>query len=93
MSLTPEIDKMRAVIGENDTQTVGEFIEWLGGHGYSICTWDDFREEYEQAHKSPTEWLAEMHDIDLAKVEEEREAILTRQRLLNLADDLKDPLP
>lgn len=75
---TPECDKMLAVSGTS--QKIGEFLEWLGQHGYEICTLQEvpgYRDEmFVPVHQSINQWLANYYGIDLKKIEEEKEALL-----------------
>lgn len=72
---TPECDKLHAI--KEKSQAVGEFLEWLcqtkgvflvsfGEDGEKMCYFQYNREQL----------LAEFFEIDLNKVEEERQAIL-----------------
>lgn len=90
---TPEFDRMSRVVNEHLTQEVGAFIDWLGSHDYAICEMDPVASPLRVWHpavKSPQQWLAEMHGIDLQKVDAERRLVLQRLRLVNLAHDLEN---
>lgn len=74
---------MAAVVDEHDTQTVGDFLDWLLYEGgYQICRYVPSGREgrFDPVHNTPQTWLAERHGIDLEKVEAEREAILENLR-------------
>lgn len=69
---TPELDKMLAIQGKS--QTVGEFLEWLGQESLLICECDEGKL---YATRSTTEQLlADFFEIDLNKCEQERQQIL-----------------
>jgi len=76
---TPELDKMHVV--RSASQSIGRFIDWLRGHRMEIC----YREEgkFLPMPESVEKLLARYFEIDLNKVEEERQALLTWQRALN----------
>lgn len=73
----PECDKMLAI--HEDSQKIGEFIEWLGEQGMEICV-DCMDGEYTPLRKTREQLLAEYFDIDLEKVEQERRKILKSLR-------------
>lgn len=76
----PEHDKMRAV--KDHSQTVGDFIEWLMANGLSICEYDvDYRQgTYFPTPKSTRQLLADFFEIDLKKVDEEKDAMVEEMR-------------
>lgn len=81
---------MHIAITESDTQRVGDFLDWLlNVERYTICTINLATDEYEPVHFTVQEWLAERHDIDLRKVEAERETLLQFVRLQNLVTSLE----
>lgn len=80
-----EIEKMLAV--KDKSQTIGEFLEWLPSKGYVLCEWvtrckGTSSEWYEPVMygKPINEILAEYFEINLNKVEEERQALLDEIR-------------
>jgi hypothetical protein len=90
---TPEFDRMSRVITEHLTQEIGEFIAWLDKAGYAICEMEPRAAPLPVWHpviRGPQQWLAEMHGIDLEKVDAERQLVLQRLRLVNLAHDLEN---
>lgn len=90
---TPELDKMLKVIPERLTQEVGAFLDWLAHSEFAICkmSTDKYGDAfYDPQFRTPQQWLAKMHGIDLAKIEEERMLLLQRQRLHNLAQRLEE---
>jgi len=89
---TTEIEKMEKIADKS--QVIGEFIEWLQGpKGLTVCrqiTQEEIYEEdceddydpgdYLPQHQTIESLLAEYFDIDLKKVEEEKQAILNEIR-------------
>lgn len=75
-----ELDKMLAA--RDESQAIGNFIEWLGEQGMSICTYNETRYAYAYSphRKSIEEILAQYFEIDLGKVEQERRVILENFR-------------
>lgn len=76
---TPECDRMLAV--RDQSQAIGEFIDWLNyEHEVFLARYEDL-DDYSQPvlmtfHRNMNELLAEFFGIDLAKVEAEKRAIL-----------------
>lgn len=87
---TPELDKLKRV--QNSSQTIGAFLEWLTSTKHLvIAKWEksinDDDEEVESleparfgSYGTIEGLLAEYFSIDLKKVENEKQAILTRFR-------------
>lgn len=73
---TPELDKLAAVA--NDSQVIGDFLEWLDTHGRFVGQWYD--ERAAPAAIGTEALLAEYFGIDLKRVERERRAILEAVR-------------
>lgn len=74
---------MLEVIDEHDTQTVGDFLDWLQGAGYQICTFEETGPvdgRFDPVHKTVEGWLAARHGIDLDEVDREKRAILDHIR-------------
>lgn len=78
MTRTPECDKMLAV--KLESQAIGSFLDWLSEQGMFISEYtkvEGYRDEQPwPVSKSIEQWLADYFEIDLAKVEKERRAIL-----------------
>ena len=74
----PEHTKLEALGGDN--QTVGQFLEWLSEHGYEISEWDEESERYVPLLRPPQSWIAHYFQIDPAKIELEKRAMLTDLR-------------
>ena len=81
----PEHNKLRAIADKS--QTVGEFLEWLGEQGLTVCRFQELTrhsdelgdyspEGYYPARTSREKLLAEFFDIDLDKIEAEKRAML-----------------
>lgn len=85
---TPELDKMLSIVDEHDTQTVGDFLDWLFEAGYQICEWDG--DSFAPVHKRIELWLAARHGIDLDVVEKERAAVLEAVRVNNDIRELEE---
>lgn len=80
-----EIKKMLAV--KDQSQAVGEFLEWLSSKGYVLGEWvtrhKDTSSEWTEMVmlvKPINEILAEYFEIDLNKIEAERQALLDEIR-------------
>lgn len=84
---TPNLDKMLAV--HEESQAIGEFIEWLKGNGYVIGRWakTDWRDRgdhsFHPEQHSINEWLAKYYDLDLDEMERERGHVLDHVREMN----------
>ena len=88
MSTYPECDKMVKV--NEQSQTIGEFIDWLGqDRGMYLvarCTVKECsKTACVEGYVPPiNDLLAKFFDIDLSKVEEEKKAMLSEIRQANL---------
>jgi hypothetical protein len=80
---TKELDKMLAV--KDESQSIGNFIDWLHNEGYGICEYEEARDmgEWFQTHRTIEQLLADYFDIDLDKIEKERTAVLEFVRHTN----------
>lgn len=73
----PECEKMEKIADENNTQSIGLFLDYhLRQHGYTICKFDEREEYFYPASVAPERLIAECFDIDLDKVDDERRALL-----------------
>lgn len=75
MPPTPECDKKAAV--QEDSQTIGEFLEWAEDNGYALVR--GFFHDNGPQHGTPArinDVLAEYFEIDLKKVDEEQQAVI-----------------
>lgn len=72
----PELAKMQAV--QDQSQAIGEFIEWLGENGMAICSGNaGLRgDSFYPVAVATEEMLARHFRIDLKAVEQERRAVL-----------------
>ena len=72
----PECDRLNAVAEQS--WRIGDFVEWLISKGYVIARWDEHPcEERLIPWRATTEkLLAEYYELDLAKIELERRALL-----------------
>lgn len=85
---TPECDKLSRI--KDKSQVIGEFLEWVQDvKKLSLGEWieghDDVgepngKEEFMPAVRNTQDLLAEFFDIDMAKVEQEKRAILEEIR-------------
>ncbi len=69
---TPELERMRAV--QDESQKIGGFLEWLSEQKINLCEWDG--EGLYLTRRKPEQLLAKYFEIDLAKCERERQALL-----------------
>ena len=69
----PEHEKLSAI--KNETQFLGEFLDWMGNNGYTIARYD-LKDRLEPVHKSINNFLAEFKGIDLLKLESEKRQML-----------------
>ena len=72
----PQLAKMDAV--REESQAIGEFIEWLNENGMAICTHENGLrgESFFLVMESVESLLARHFDVDLNAVERERRAVL-----------------
>ena len=74
----PECDKIVAL--QDKTQILSEFVDWLGVNGYAICSLEETpgypKEQWVSLRKSFEQLFADYCEIDLAKAEQERRALL-----------------
>ena len=75
----PEHEKMRAV--KNESQTIGEFLEWLSEQGILLAKYDG--ETLFVSYYRIEELLAEYFGIDLNKINNEKDQMLQELRKLN----------
>ena len=93
----PEHVKLQAI--SEDSQKIGNFIEWLRERGAQICTLDEADDAYWpglQVHdrivNSIQDILATYFDIDPEKIEEEKRTILEEMRTMyQTKDEADDP--
>jgi len=71
---TPELDKIGAI--KEQSQTIGEFLDWLSEEGFTICEWDEDRQEFLTHHQSIEERLGDYFGIDVEEAARERQRIL-----------------
>lgn len=86
----PELEKMKRAREALRPQAIvlGGFIDWLGENGFYICThnpkhYKQLGGMYYWTTLRPEQLLAKFFDIDMDKVEKERELVLDAQRKLN----------
>lgn len=71
---TPEMDKIKAV--QDQSQTIGEFLEWLSEEGFTICELAEDRDLFLPHRRSIEERLGDYFEIDTEEAERERQRIL-----------------
>lgn len=88
----PEHDKLRAV--RDESQAIGQFLEWLGENGLVICSFEEYKRtgEYIPDGRSIQQILADYFEIDLNKLDDEKRAMLNELRKAN-GDDGEDDNP
>ena len=78
----PEHDKLRDI--QPLSQAVYNFLEWCGEQGIVLCDCTDrSNERWYPISMGREKLLARHFEIDLAKLEREKESILAEQRALN----------
>ena len=89
LPVTPECDKLLEI--KEQTQDMGDFIDWMDVNNWTICSWVEgqdngyaWRESGFAPIKLSTEkLLAQYFEIDLDKVEAEKRELLKYLRSLN----------
>lgn len=81
MAAYSEHEKLAKI--SDESQTCGEFIDWLEGRGLHLCEGESDTGRYWPSHRSITKLLAEFFDIDLEKIEAEKRAMLDEIRAAN----------
>lgn len=76
----PEHQKLRAV--KDESQSIGMFIEWLRSTNREICRMR-FGSEYFPIDRSIEKLLAEYFEIDLDKIEDEKDQMVDELRAMN----------
>lgn len=74
----PEHEKLHKI--QNESQVQGEFIEWFGSKGIQLMTWNTDDNKWYHEHRPIRALLAEYHEIDLDKLEQEKRAMLAALR-------------
>jgi len=82
----PEHNKLNKV--NKYSQQIGEFLDWASDNGYALCSIDDERVGRYSINNTittarQTKLLAEFYDIDLNKIEEEKEQMINSLRRQN----------
>ena len=85
-----ELDKLQKI--QPKSQTIGEFLDWLNyTKKYAICAWVEITkgeweiipEGYYPVRTQVEDLLAEYFNIDLKKVEQEKQKMLDDLRKMN----------
>ncbi len=83
-----ECNKLTAV--KSQSATLSEFVDWLEENGMRICKMVDCEvAPYEAIMETNEKLFARFFDIDLDKLEEERQNLLKACRHVNRMDDEK----
>lgn len=89
MSDYPEHDKLKAISDQSQAQ--GAFLDWLQSEkGYDLCgheELDDYEAGWFPVRESIQKLLAEYHEIDLNRLEEEKLAMLEACHTLHEAKE------
>lgn len=83
MNEYPEHQKMKAV--KERSQAIGEFLDWAQSEGLYLARYDErFHDETLRAISEPFEHILARHfNIDLNKIEEEKQAMIEQLRKAN----------
>lgn len=73
-----EHEKLKGV--RDKSQACGEFLEWLGSEGYSLCRYDSDQDRYYPSSYRAPDLLARFFDIDQNKLEKEKREMLDMLR-------------
>jgi hypothetical protein len=80
--MATETEKFAKVVESGDNQVIGEFIDWLGEHGYWVSEYvkiEGFRDEMLMPiRKSNASLLADYFGIDLAQLDREKRDLLAK---------------
>ena len=68
----PEHDKLRAI--RHQSQTVGDFLEWLEENGMEVGVWDG--DWFHPSNRNKESLLAAYFEIDQAKLEREKRVMI-----------------
>lgn len=74
MSTYPEHEKLATV--KNQSQPQGELLQWIGDRGILLCRWNDDIDAYVPIARTTSSLLAEYHEIDLDRLEQEKRRML-----------------
>jgi hypothetical protein len=75
----PEHDKMRNV--KDHSQTIGEFLDWMKNEkGFAICEVEQTYGRWTRTTQTTEQLLAEFFEIDLAKIQDEKDHMLAEMR-------------
>jgi hypothetical protein len=70
----PEHEKLHKVAEQS--QVIGEFLEWLSDQKYTLAKWSKDGYELMPTHPDIQKLLAKYFKIDLNKIEEEKQTML-----------------
>lgn len=74
----PEHEKLRAI--KDQSEPIGQFLADMECEGIELCKFDREVGEYQPLYKSINAILADYFEIDLVKLEEEKQAMLKEVR-------------
>jgi hypothetical protein len=78
---TPTLEKMQSI--HQESQAIGEFLEWLPDIGIKLCEWDDEAPgptKYWPVSKTIERLLSWYFEIDLDKADDEKRSLLEWMR-------------
>jgi len=76
----PEHIKLKAI--SQFSQKIGEFVDWLSESQIQLCEPDKY-DDYTPVRTSIQKLLADFFEIDLNRIEEEKQQMLEELRALN----------
>lgn len=78
----PEHIRLTAI--SDQSQAIGEFLEWLGSQGVWLCEIPEpFNETFFPIHRSTQSLLADHFEIDQNRLEQEKRQMLDELRAMN----------
>lgn len=77
----PEHEKMKSV--KTQSQAIGEFVEWLEGEGIFLARYREGRDYMDTVPERIESLLARHFEIDLKKIDAEKDAMLDEMREAN----------
>jgi hypothetical protein len=79
MTNYPEHEKMSTIVDKS--QAIGEFLEWIReSKKFTVCVWNPWNGQFSPIRTSIDKLLAEYFEIDLSKIEQEKQNMLEEIR-------------
>ena len=86
MSKYPEHEKLKAV--KHQSQAIGNFIEWMGSKGFHFAKYETIEDDHIiWNRRSIATLLADYFEIDLKKLENEKQSMIEDMRKLNATNN------